>query len=126
VASLVLATQADVDRARRLARSSDRPDVDEVEVRLPWLTNSERAETERTLGRLYGDCACAWGAAAFLVTMVVSLLVIPIPDLWVRLLAALALAAGSSLAAKALGLRWSRWRLVALLDRLHAKPVSAQ
>lgn len=125
MSSLVLATHEDLIDARRRARF-DHGAVETIDVRLPWLTSPEQAQAERILLRLYSDCACGWGAAAFLIVMVGSLLVLPISELWIRAAAGFALATIGALAAKSAGLRWSRRRLVTLLDHLGATPASSR
>ena len=117
MASVVLASQADLDDARRHV-GSDRSDVDRVEVQLAWLTSEERSRAERMLLRLYGDCACVWGSLAFAIVIVGTLVFVAIPELWLRVGAALVLATLSALAAKAIGHRWTRWQLVDQLRRL--------
>lgn len=68
---LTLETRDDLRRALALASWLDRPTVDAVEIRLPWLTAAERDRSAAEIRRLFNDRGCAAATVALVLTAVV-------------------------------------------------------
>jgi hypothetical protein len=119
LSTLELRDRGDLERASALVSWLHRPSLDDVVVQLPWLSQHERARAASALRRLFADCGCLWGGAAFLLVTAAGLVVtarggLAAAELGVTVGAAIA----AAFAAKLAGLAWSRWRLRVWLQRI--------
>jgi hypothetical protein len=117
---LVISSRDDLEQTRRLASWVNRPAVDHVLITLPWLDVDERQRIAKELEAQFNACGCTWGTVAFVLALV-----------WCLRTAALGSASVSSgagyvvlgsvtaaIAGKALGLKWSQWRLKVAIRRM--------
>ncbi|QLH25536.1 hypothetical protein [Streptomyces sp. Rer75] len=120
---LKLECPEDLEHAAALASWLGRPTVHDVVVLVPWLDPDERRRSAATIRRLFNDCGCAAGMAAFAVTAGVALgYQFAVggwswPSAGVGVLVAVA----GGAVGKLLGLAWSRHRLRSLLLRMDGR-----
>ncbi|MER5918262.1 hypothetical protein ABT124_50570 [Streptomyces sp. NPDC001982] len=117
---LTLESLDDLKGAARLASWLGRPSVDEVVVRTPWLAAEEQDRSAKAIRRLFNDCGCAVGMAAFAIATA-AVLVLQLPRhgwSWAPVGTALLVGVGAAVVGKLLGLAWSCLRLRALLRRM--------
>ncbi|MFI7245277.1 hypothetical protein [Streptomyces qinglanensis] len=118
---LVLQRAEDLRRAAALASWLGRPTVDEVVVLLPWLGTGERGRSAETVRRLFNDCGCTAGIAAFTgavsAFLVYRLAIAPGVFPWPLFGVTVLLGVAAGVCGKLLGLAWSRRRLRGLLLR---------
>ncbi|MEU3193321.1 hypothetical protein ABZ686_22410 [Streptomyces sp. NPDC006992] len=124
---LVLEGAEDLRRAAALASWLGRPTVDEVVVRLPWLGTGDRGRSAESVRRLFNDCGCVAGTAAFTVAvsafLVYRLTIASGVFSWPLFGVTVLLGVAAGVCGKLLGLAWSRRRLRGLLLRLsEARP----
>ncbi|MFD5389254.1 hypothetical protein ACFWMG_30895 [Streptomyces sp. NPDC127074] len=117
---MTLERPADLKGAAALASWLDRPAVDEVVVRVPWLDADDRKDSAVMIRRLFNDCGCAAAATGFTLAASVFLVCQLAVAGWSWGSAGLAALAGviAGTGGKLLALAWSRHRLRTLLLRM--------
>lgn len=110
----------DLEHAAGLVSWLGRPSVHDVVVLVPWLDADEQRRSAASIQRLFNDCGCAAGMAAFAVTVGVVLGHQVAVGGWSWSSAGITLLVGVAGGAvgKLLGLAWSRHRLRSLLLRM--------
>lgn len=114
----------DLERAAALVSWLNRPPVEKVLVTLPWLDSKEQVRSANALRDLFNECGCLWGGLTFLVTLTgaFSFQFIQGGLSLTRVAVLVLIAVCSAFTAKLLSLAWSRWRLLAWLQRMRPPP----
>ncbi|MBE9168682.1 hypothetical protein IQ238_14595 [Pleurocapsales cyanobacterium LEGE 06147] len=110
---IILENTKDLEKAIALISWLNRPSVEQVLVKLPWLEKAEQQQFEKALKFLFNDCGCQWGTPAFLIifTWYFSTKLREGDFSWNDLGMSLLIGVFTALTAKLLGLAWSHWRL---------------
>jgi hypothetical protein len=121
---LVLETKSDLHQAERLVSWMNRPPVDQVLIRIPWLDGADQQRTAKTIKFYFNDCGCLWGALVFVLVLTGCLWMEPWGEApwWIAPAYALLASVPAAIAAKLSALAWSWWRLKVLIGRImHAE-----